>query len=126
VSWSRSKNMSTLMLTRAAFGSESSTVMQPISIPQQPDDISPEWLTQALQRSGVLSGDVRVDQISLGDPGREASYAGYVTRLTIDYEPTHVSAPRTVIGSRCARHASTAAYRSSSTWARSTAAGRIR
>ncbi len=71
--------------------------MHRIVIPQHPDEITPDWLTQTLRRSGVLDSRVRVRDVSLDDPGRNASYAGYVSRISIEYDGDHARPPATMI-----------------------------
>jgi thiamine kinase-like enzyme len=71
--------------------------MNQILIPQYPQDITPEWLTAVLRRSGKLSRSAEVRAIALSDPGREASYAGYVVRLQVAYSPEDTAAPRSMI-----------------------------
>jgi hypothetical protein len=71
--------------------------MQRLTIPQHPRRITPEWLTLALRTSSTLPGDASVQRIAFDDPGREASYAGYVARLIIDYDRPGAGAPRSMI-----------------------------
>lgn len=71
--------------------------MQRIPIPQHPQAITAEWLTPVLRRSNVLSSNAEVRHVSTSDPGREASYAGFVSRLILDYSPQGIDAPRTMI-----------------------------
>jgi thiamine kinase-like enzyme len=72
-------------------------MMDRIPIPDYPGDITPEWLTRVLQRSGAITGDTQVRCLSFSDPGRESSYAGYVSRLTLEYDREINAGPRTMI-----------------------------
>jgi thiamine kinase-like enzyme len=71
--------------------------MTRIRIPRHPGALSPEWLTDVLRRTDVLTGEDRVHHVTLSDPGQEASYAGYVSRLTLEYECRDTPGPRTLI-----------------------------
>jgi hypothetical protein len=71
--------------------------MHPLEIPQKPDDLTAEWLTRALQRAGLLDPASRVREFSMSDPGRESSYVGFVSRITLQYEPDSTNAPATMI-----------------------------
>lgn len=71
--------------------------MQRIRIPAHPGEITPEWLTPILHQSGALSPNVRVTRIVQSDPGSEASYAGYVLRLALEYDQPACEAPVSLI-----------------------------
>ena len=71
--------------------------MARIPIPQSPQEITPNWLTRILRRSGVVPDNVDVVHVSTSDPGREASYAGFVARLTLTYNPPSTRLPPTII-----------------------------
>jgi thiamine kinase-like enzyme len=71
--------------------------MPHIPIPQHLDDITPEWLTVVLRRQGMLSDKGSVQSVVFSDPGREASYAGHVSRLTLEYDTLTDGSPRTII-----------------------------
>lgn len=45
----------------------------------------------------MLTESSRVARVLLSDPGQEASYAGFVSRLTLHYEPAGTSLPHTMI-----------------------------
>ncbi len=71
--------------------------MTRITIPQHPDEISPEWLTHLFHRNQIIPGDVEVLSIDRSDPGRKASYAGFVSRLKISYSSENAPGPETMI-----------------------------
>jgi thiamine kinase-like enzyme len=71
--------------------------MYRIPIPQYPNEITPDWLTEVLQRSSVIEEGIRVRDVQLSDPGREASYAGFVSRLTVEYDGSTGAGPDTMI-----------------------------
>jgi len=64
--------------------------------PQTPDEITPEWLTMTLQKSGVLfdSKVLSIKKNSLGD-GR--AWLSNVLRLEVDYSPDDSTLPKSFV-----------------------------
>jgi hypothetical protein len=71
--------------------------MQRTFIPQRPEQVTPVWLTEVLRRSGVLDENTSVIEAELSDPGREASYAGYVSRISLTFSSSVDCLPHTMI-----------------------------
>lgn len=71
--------------------------MRRIPIPAHPIDITPDWLSCVLHRERIIPQSSSVHNVELSDPGREASYAGYVSRLTLAYDTPDNPGPRTMI-----------------------------
>ena len=66
-------------------------------IPQQPEDVTPEWLSAALQRGGVLGGGARVTSIERDELSAGVGFIGIVLRLTPTYDGEASGAPISLI-----------------------------
>lgn len=66
------------------------------TFPRTVADITPAWLTSALQRSGVLAG-ARVARISAEPLGIGLGFMSAMQRLTLDYDGHAPDAPRRLI-----------------------------
>ena len=65
-------------------------------IPKGLEDITPDWLTQALTRSGVLQ-NASVRGLKIDTVGSEQGYMGVLARLSVEYDPPEAAAPATMI-----------------------------
>jgi thiamine kinase-like enzyme len=65
-------------------------------IPSSIEEITPEWLTGALKKSGVLNGNT-VQSVESKIVGSDIGYMGILARLTIKYAKPDDSAPATMI-----------------------------
>lgn len=65
-------------------------------IPQGIDEITPAWLTAALTSSGVLD-NASVKSLKIDPVGSEQGYMGILARLSVEYDPTGIKAPATMI-----------------------------
>lgn len=73
--------------------------MSAISVPAQPGDVTAEWLTEVLHRSGALPADSTVAAVALESlPGAGVDdTTGEVARLRVTYAGDRGSAPASVI-----------------------------
>ncbi len=65
-----------------------------LNIPQSPSSITPDWLTQALRRAGVLKG-ANVVAIEVHPIVAGSGFVGQTARLTIEYDEQEAGAPAT-------------------------------
>src|SRR5262245_1782105 len=68
-----------------------------LGIPQQPDDITPEWLTTALLRGGALGVGARITAIDRDELSAGVGFIGIVLRLTPTYDGDASAAPSSII-----------------------------
>jgi len=68
----------------------------PLEIPQQPQDLSADWLTRVLRDGGVLDR-ARVAEVRPESCGEGQGLASRVLRLHLRYEPPEPGAPRSLI-----------------------------
>jgi hypothetical protein len=68
-----------------------------LTIPQQPEDITPQWLTSALHQSGVLPPSVNITSLDRDELSAGVGFIGIVLRLTPHYEGGAASAPKSII-----------------------------
>ncbi len=66
-------------------------------IPQSPAQLTPSWLTEALQADGAISGDAAVSSFDAETVGEGAGFIGLLARLHLQYNGDAEGAPRTVI-----------------------------
>ena len=79
------------------YNSAGSTESMPnLSIPLIPEDISAEWLTDALRSSGVIKTS-SVTSIDAGDTSAGHGFTGRIARLTVTYDSHQKDAPRSII-----------------------------
>ena len=66
------------------------------SIPHTPEDISTDWLTDALRSSGVITTS-SVTSIDAGDTSAGHGFTGRIARLTVTYDSHEKDAPGSII-----------------------------
>jgi hypothetical protein len=70
--------------------------------PQQPNQVTPGWLTSALQLSGALPKDRRVTGFDLEPVGEGVGMLGVIARLTLQFDaPVPAGTPTSVVA-KCA------------------------
>ena len=77
-----------------------------MEIPRTAEDITAEWLTEALRQSGYL-GEGRVASVRLDPTGVGQGLAAAVERATVTYSGAAGSAPETLIAKIPSQHART-------------------
>lgn len=70
--------------------------MTDLSIPHTPEDISTDWLTDALRSSGVITTS-SVTSIDVGDTSAGHGFTGRIARLTVSYDSHEKDAPGSII-----------------------------
>ena len=65
-------------------------------IPLKLEDITPDWLTRALQSSGLIASN-KVISIDAQIIGEETGFLGLVARLTPEYAAPETDAPTSLI-----------------------------
>jgi aminoglycoside/choline kinase family phosphotransferase len=70
--------------------------MPDLTIPAGPNDLSPEWLTDALRAGGVISGS-KVTAIEKEILGEGAGFMGQLARVKLQYDNDAPDAPRSLI-----------------------------
>ena len=65
-------------------------------IPANPEEITPEWLTESLRSGGVLS-DASVISLEMETFGESGGFVGEVVRLKLRYDLLEYGAPRSVV-----------------------------
>jgi len=68
-----------------------------LDIPSTPAEITPEWLTDALRASRVISADAEVTSATHQVLGEGAGFIGQLARFSITYEGAGPTAPATII-----------------------------
>ena len=66
-------------------------------IPQSPAQLTPSWLTEALQTDGAISGNTVVSSFDAETIGEGVGLIGLLARLRLQYSGDAEGAPRTVI-----------------------------
>lgn len=66
-----------------------------LTIPQTPNSITSDWLTQALRHAGVLR-DAKVVAVDVQPIAAGSGFVGQTARLRIDFDEDEVGAPATV------------------------------
>ena len=66
-------------------------------IPQGPDELTAEWLTQALRAGGVLGAERRVNAVLAAPPPGGEGFSGQVSRLSLSYEGEEGAGPASLI-----------------------------
>ncbi|MCZ6867886.1 MAG: phosphotransferase [Gammaproteobacteria bacterium] len=56
-------------------------------VPKTPEEMTPEWLTEALHESGALATSARVTGCEFDEIGIGRGYVGVTLRVKLDYEP---------------------------------------
>ena len=56
-------------------------------LPQQPDDLTPQWLTYALHLSGALPSDTRIETVAWQEIGEERGFTGRIFRVRTETAP---------------------------------------
>jgi phosphotransferase family enzyme len=80
-------------------------------IPEAPEDLTPEWLTEALSDAGVLERG-RVSATRRARIGQEFGFTGVILRIWLQYEETDAGAPETLVAKLpMARDRTLSAYR---------------
>ena len=69
--------------------------MAPLSIPDTPNDITPQWLTEALYSTGAPSNAI-VTSLCI-EPIAELTCAGQLARLHLRFSQSHSTLPSTLI-----------------------------
>lgn len=72
------------------------TAVARLPLPETPDGLTPEWLMEALTRSGVLAGE-RVVGARSERVGQEYGFTGVVVRVELDYAPGRDDLPGSLI-----------------------------
>ena len=67
-----------------------------MEIPFHADDLTVEWLTEALQASGALT-HAHVTALTTQLLGNEKGSTGQLVRVSLDYDADHTDAPRSLI-----------------------------
>ena len=75
-------------------------------IPRTTDEITPEWLTDALRAGGRL-GDGRVDSVEFERIGVGLGFASLVARGSVEYTGDSAGAPQTLVAKLPSGHAET-------------------
>lgn len=65
--------------------------------PLNPDELTPEWLTDALRKDGCIER-ARVASLSYEVIGEGVGFLGQIARITPSYDVLEDGAPRTLIG----------------------------
>jgi hypothetical protein len=68
------------------------------TFPQQPDQVTPSWLTSALHTSGALPANRNITGFDLEPVGEGVGMLGVIARLTLQFDgPVGASTPRSVV-----------------------------
>ncbi|MDE2823412.1 MAG: hypothetical protein OXK79_07895, partial [Chloroflexota bacterium] len=70
--------------------------MTALSIPREPEDISTDWLTDALRSSSVITTS-SVTSIDAGDTSAGHGFTGRIARLAVTYDSHEKGAPSSII-----------------------------
>ena len=70
--------------------------MTALSIPREPEDITADWLTDALRSSGVITTS-SATSIDAGDTSAGHGFTGRIARLAVTYDSHEKEAPRSII-----------------------------
>ena len=70
--------------------------MTELSIPHTPEDITSEWLTDALRSSGIITTS-SVKSIDAGDTAAGHGFTGQIARLSVTYDSHEDGAPKSII-----------------------------
>ena len=70
--------------------------MAKLKIPAGPQEITPEWLTQALRQTGAIT-KATVESFDLKAIGEGAGFMGQLAQLALRYEGSDAGAPRSLI-----------------------------
>lgn len=70
--------------------------MTDLDIPSVPDDLKPEWLTQALRGGGAIR-DATVTSVEKEVLGQGAGFMGQLARVRLSYDKDEPGAPRSLI-----------------------------
>jgi len=70
--------------------------MAKLKIPAGPDELTPEWLTQALRQTGTIT-DTTVGSFESKTIGEGAGFMGQLAQVALRYEDSEVGAPRSLI-----------------------------
>jgi hypothetical protein len=68
-----------------------------LGIPQQPDDVTPAWLTEALHEGGALDAATKITALTRDELSAGVGFIGIVLRLTPTYEGDAAGAPESII-----------------------------
>jgi hypothetical protein len=71
-------------------------MLNQMKIPAGPQEVTPEWLTEALRSTGTLA-DERVTGVDVKDVGEGAGFIGIVSRVTLQYDRPSPDAPASLI-----------------------------
>ena len=71
--------------------------MTELTIPAGPDEVTSEWLTQALHSTAAIArarvASYKWERIGLGQ-----GFVGQLTRFNLEYETAEEGAPRSIVG----------------------------
>ena len=70
--------------------------MTEFSIPHTPEDITSEWLTDALRSSGIITTS-SVTSVDAGDTAAGHGFTGQIARLSVTYDSHEDGAPDSII-----------------------------
>ena len=70
--------------------------MAKLNIPAGPDELTPEWLTQALHQTGTIT-DATVGSFDSKTIGEGAGFIGQLAQVALSYEGSEAGAPRSLI-----------------------------
>ena len=70
--------------------------MTDLSIPHTPEDITTDWLTDALRSSGIITSS-SVTSINAGDTSAGQGFTGRIARLTVTYDSHEKDVPGSII-----------------------------
>ena len=70
--------------------------MTELSIPHTPEDITSEWLTDALRSSGIITTS-SVTSVDAGDTAAGHGFTGQIARLSVTYDSHEDGAPKSII-----------------------------
>ena len=68
----------------------------PIFIPQTADELTAQWLTEAIRSSG-LSGEARVTDFATGPPGAGVGFSGLTLKVELTWDRHEPGAPAVVL-----------------------------
>jgi hypothetical protein len=71
--------------------------MPPLEIPANYEDITPEWLTQALRDNGTLQ-DAALTSINAAPLGEQRGFTGIIVRFELECDRDEDGAPATLVG----------------------------
>ena len=67
-----------------------------LSIPQGPEELTPEWLTSALRESGII-GDATVTSLKRTTIGEGSGFIGQLALLDVTYDKEYPGAPSSIV-----------------------------